>query len=64
MNTLIESGGGNRPCDARQPSNTMFDKVLIPTDPRDLKDKGRNLHNMPSSYEEGFSFPLLNPPLS
>lgn len=33
--TLIQSGGGTRPCDARQPTNvSTFGKVLIPTDQR------------------------------
>jgi hypothetical protein len=34
LNTLIKSGGGNRPHDARQPASDQLEKVLNPTDPK------------------------------
>jgi hypothetical protein len=34
----------------------MFDKVLIPTDLCDLKDKGRNLHMSPLLRKRVFDF--------
>lgn len=44
--TLIKSGGGNRPYDARQPVSEELAKVLIPTDSYlDLADKGRKTCN-------------------
>ena len=40
--TLITSGGGNRPYEARQPTDDLSEKVLHPTGFLNLENKRRN----------------------
>jgi hypothetical protein len=40
--TLITSGGGNRPDEARQPADELSEKVLHPTGFLNLENKRRN----------------------